>query len=128
MAIDWMSIANIAGSLANVGAVYFAWKSIRITLADQKRLQSEEKDKTIVSQKMLWYNQVVLDDVIKQLTEFLEFADRHIREITGEVPLDNVAGQQLFKDIETESQMMAEKLMMVRIFNEELYQTCRFLL
>lgn len=128
MAIDWVSVANVAGALANVGAVYLAWRSIRITVTEQKRLRTEEQDKAIVTQKMLWYNQVVLGDVIKQLTEFHEFADRHIREVLKERSLDNINGEQLYKVIEIEFQIIAEKLMVLRVFSEELYQTCRFLL
>ena len=120
-----MDIINSAGSLANVGAVYLAWKSIKITVAEQKRIRLDEKEKTVISQKMLWYNQVVLEDILKQLSQTLEYSEHSIRGAVKDIPLTDEEGRQLYMDIEYNFHMLAEKLMMVKIFDENLYQTCR---
>lgn len=121
-------VCDTLGSLANIGAVYFAWKSIQVTLAEQKRVRENEKNNVIISQRMLWYNQIVLEDVMKELTELLEHVNREIDGMITNTPLDDIQGETLFRIIEFEFQIMIEKIMVIKIFNKELYQTCKFLL
>ena len=54
-------------------------------LQSKKKAREYEKNRNIVEQKLLWYNEVVLNDIIKSLNEFVDEARRR---------LDNVKGQE----------------------------------
>lgn len=119
---------NAIGAVANAVAVVVAMISVIVTVHEQKRIRTDEKNKTSISQKMLWYNQLVLEDVMKRLTMALEHIDRIINEQGIESELNDDDGQELYRKIEFEFQIVAETFMAIKIFNNSLYQDCKFLL
>ena len=60
-----MSFWSICGDLSNVVATGLAALSIGLTLADRRKERKHERNRNIVEQKLLWYNEVVLKDIIK---------------------------------------------------------------
>lgn len=121
-----MNFWDICGDLSNVIATALAAFSIFLAFAEQKKAREYEKNRNIVEQKLLWYNEVVLNDIIKSLNEFVDEARRR---------LDNVKGQEddttrekdlekIYIIINDQYKSVREKVYLLKTFSIPLYKEC----
>lgn len=121
-----MSFWDICGDLSNVIATGLAALSIYLTVVERKNAREHEKNRNIMEQKLLWYNEVVLNDIIKSLNEFVDEARRQ---------LDNVKGQEdesatekdlkeIYSKISDQFKSVREKLYLLKTFSMTLYKEC----
>lgn len=121
-----MSFWDICGDISNVIATGLAALSIYFTVAEQKNARKHEKNRYIMEQKLLWYNEVVLNDVIKNLSEFIDESRRQ---------LDNVKEQEdktiiekdlkeIYSTINDQFKSVREKIYLLRTFSTSLYIEC----
>lgn len=73
-----MSFLDVCGDISNVVATALAALSIYFTCKEQKRVREYEKNKDVVEQKLLWYNEVVLKDIIAYLNDFVDDTNRQL--------------------------------------------------
>lgn len=124
--MDW----SIWGDIANVLATGLAAFSIYLTVKEQKENRKIENSKRILDEKLHWYNEVVLNDLLKGLNSFIETSERNI-----ELCKNNKDGtkldeqlKKLFELIKAEQRVVGEKMYIINVFSPKLYKECYDLL
>ena len=110
-----MSFWSICGDLSNVVATGLAALSIGLTLADRRKERKHERNRNIVEQKLLWYNEVVLDGATRQLEHCKEHSDKN----TIESDL-----KEIYSSINDRYKSVGERISFLRTFSMLLYREC----
>lgn len=122
---DWTEISNFAGNLANVFAVGIAAWSTKIAVQSQKKIKEQEHRNAIKSQKLLWYNKIVLEDYWVILNNFINHSNtiiykcRDIHADDLEKALNNA-----YIEINSDFRLLKEHFFSLKIFSYELYNNC----
>lgn len=115
-----MSCWSICGDFSNVIATGLAALSIWLTIKEQKKIHQREDNLQISQQKILWYNKVVLEDIIVQVNLFIDNTEKKIEKSKVEkVTLQEWC--KLYNGINRENQVLREKIMILNIFSKQLY-------
>lgn len=121
-----MNFWDICGDLSNVIATGLAALSIYLTIAEQKKSREHEKKRNVVGQKLLWYNEVVLDDLVKNLNEFVDGARRQLDNVKEQE--DKAAIEQVLKEkydiISDQFKSVKEKIYLLGTFSKQLWLEC----
>lgn len=121
-----MNILDICGDLSNVIATGLAAFSICLTVTERKKAREHEKNRNIMEQKLLWYNEVVLNDIIKSLNEFVDEARKQLDNVKGQK--EEIITEEVLKDIynimNDQFKSVREKIYILRTFSNSLYKEC----
>lgn len=121
-----MSFWDICGDVSNVVATGLAALSIYFAVVEQKRTREHEKNKNIMEQKLLWYNEVVLNDIIKDLNEFADNARKqleHCKEHGDKTTIEKEL-KEIYSSISDQYKSVREKIYCLRTFSMPLYIEC----
>ena len=121
-----MSFWSICGDLSNVVATGLAALSIGLTLADRRKERKHERNRNIVEQKLHWYNEVVLKDIIKSLNEFVDGATRqleHCKEHSDKNTIESDL-KEIYSSINDRYKSVGERISFLRTFSMLLYREC----
>lgn len=123
---DTMNFWDICGDVSNVIATGLAALSIYITVAEQKKMRIHEKNRNIIEQKLLWYNEVVLGDIIKNLNEFVDGARKQLEHCKGredKISIE-IELEEIYSSINDQFKSVKEKIYFLRTFSGALYREC----
>ena len=115
-----MSFWSICGDFSNVIATGLAALSIWLTIKEQKKIHRREDNLQISQQKILWYNKVVLEDIIVQVNLFIDNTEKKIEKSKVE-KVTVQEWRKLYNEINRENQVLREKIMILNIFSKQLY-------
>lgn len=121
-----MNFWDVCGDLSNVIATGLAAISIYLTFAEQKKARENEKNRNVVEQKLLWYNEVVLNDIIKSLNEFVDETRRQLDNVKGYEDEATVEKElkEIYSIINDKIKSVREKIYLLRTFSMSLYKEC----
>lgn len=123
--MKWSLIWDGLGALANLAATALAAFSIKITIHEQQQIRTDEKNKSIISQQMLWYNEIVLQDIIRELNVFIEHSNKIILDLYNHKTPDDKNYENMYTDICEEYQIISERLFILKIFDYSLFWNCK---
>lgn len=121
-----MSFWEICGELSNVIATALAALSIYLTVKEQKETRKYEKYRNVVEQKLLWYNEVVLNDIIRNMNEFVEGTRKQLercREKTDKTTIENEL-HEIYNSTNEKFKSVKEKIFLLKTFSQALYKEC----
>lgn len=121
-----MSFWDICGDVSNVVATGLAALSIYFAVVEQKNTRKHEKNKNIVEQKLLWYNEVVLNDIIKGLNEFVDNARKQLEHCKEQEDKNTIEKElkEIYGSINDQYKSVREKIYFLRTFSMTLYREC----
>lgn len=119
---EWISVI---GNVANMIATALAAFSIMLTIKMQKENNAEEKIKFKGSQHAEWYKEIVLNDILVSLNEFIESTNASLAQCSfgrgedweGEL-------RRTYRDINDKYRILNGKFYIIRIFSSGLYNEC----
>ncbi|MBR1930224.1 MAG: hypothetical protein IJ833_01940 [Lachnospiraceae bacterium] len=118
-------IVDIIGILADLLAVGIAVLSLYWSIREQKAFQRREERRRRLEQKMLWYNEVVLKDIVTQLNTCIESANQSMMSLDD---LTQDREQTLKKSsdfVREEFRVLLEKFFEIRLFSKDVYLETR---
>ena len=116
---------TIIGDISNLFATAFAAFSIFITIREQKESRKKEKERTITEQNLNWYNEVALNDIVKNLSLFINEAENILDLCKNtEHTLLDIELQNAYTHINENFKSLSTKALLLRIFSYPLYQQC----
>lgn len=121
-----MSFWDICGDVSNVVATGLAALSIYFTIVEQKNARKHEKNKNIMEQKLFWYNEVVLNDIIKALNEFADNARKQLEHCKEQEDRNTIEKElkEIYSLINDQYKSVREKIYFLRTFSMPLYREC----
>lgn len=121
-----MDILRICGDISNVIATALAAVSIYLMCIEQKKARAHEKNRNIVEQKLLWYNEVVLNDIIKDMNEFVNEGRRQLEhcKLQNNPNLLEKDLKEIYCSLNNQFKSIKEKIFLLRTFSNFLYKTC----
>lgn len=120
--MNWWSIF---GDLSNVVATALAAYSIYITIKEQKIIRENEKNKIIIEQNLNWYNEVVIKDIIKKLSLFIDKSEQALDECrTSEKDLIEENLNNAYNCIKDNYRILYASIFVLRVFSDPLYHKC----
>lgn len=120
-----MEFWNICGEIANVIATGFAALSIYLTIKIQRDNNQQEKEKFKIEQHAAWYNELVLNDIVYNLNDFIEQSNSLLMSIQQEASEERE--RQLMNAhfiINNNARVILEKIWILRIFSKKLFKKC----
>ncbi len=121
-----MNYWDICGDISNLFATALAALSIYLTVIEQKNSRKHEKNRNIVEQKLFWYNEVVLNDIIKNLNEFVDGARRQLEHCKEQQDRDAIEQElkEIYISINDQYKSVREKIFFLKTFSVLLYREC----
>ncbi|MCI9202460.1 MAG: hypothetical protein HFI98_11990 [Lachnospiraceae bacterium] len=117
---------TIIGEVSNLITAALAAFSIFITINEQKQARTNQKKQTLTEQNLNWYNEVVLNDIVKNLTLFINEAENAIDKCKN-VSSSGLFVQELenaYNNIKEHYRSLSSKICLLSIFDKSLYQSC----
>lgn len=116
---------ELVGNLSNVIAVALAAYSIYITIKEQKSIRKNEKNKTIIDQNLNWYNEVVINDIIKKLSCFIDRSEQILDGCkASEKDLLEKNLKNAYNSIKEDYKILNASIFVLKIFSDPLYHHC----
>lgn len=121
-----MSFLDVCGDISNVVATALAALSIYFTCREQKRVREYEKNKDVVEQKLLWYNEVVLKDIIAYLNDFVDDTNRQLEHCKLKADKNTIEDElkSVYNLMKDRYKSLKEKIFFLKTFSQELYMKC----
>lgn len=116
--------SGIIGSIANVIATALALVSICITIRENKQLRIDEREHRKLEQKLLWYNEIVLNNLIPAINHFVDGSREqleHLYESQNKQTLE-MELKQVYDNIKDE--FKAINMYLLKSFSNDLYHSC----
>ena len=121
-----MSVWDVCGDISNVIATGLAALSIYLSCKEHKNLQENEKNRMLLQQELLWYNEVVLNDIIKQLDKCIGNLEAKLEVLKEEN--EKTVFEKKLKDaydlFKEDFEILSEKLFSLKVFDRQLYNQC----
>lgn len=121
-----MSFWDVCGNVANVIATALAAFSIYVSSREHRDIRKYETDRIVGQQKLLWYNEVALNDIVKQLDKCIENIEAKLKNIKNEKDKDGIEAklQSAYNSLNEDYTVLSEKLFCLKIFQDSLYKQC----
>lgn len=121
-----MSWWTIIGDISNVIATALAAFSIYITVKEQKASRKNDIVKTKAEQDLNWYNTVVLEDIVRSLTIFIDESEQAVDRCKKVENADILEHELkvIYHDIKENFKSLATRVQLLKIFSQSLYRKC----
>ena len=120
--MNWTVIVEVSNLITAALAAF----SIFITIQEQRRARTNQKRQTITEQNLNWYNEVVLNDVVKNLSLFINEAENIIDKCKdlSKSGLFVTELENAYDKIKDNFRSLSSKIYILIIFDKALYQDC----
>ena len=119
-------IWGMVGDISNVIATALAAYGIYITIREQKESREYDNDRLLLEQKFLWYNEMMLHEVVSGISELIEFSRGQMEQCKSNSNRECFESnlKQAYENIKNKTKDTEEKIYVLKIFSEKLYRNC----
>ncbi len=116
--------AEIIGNISNVVATALAVFSIYLSVKENARSRRDEHDRRETEQRLLWYNEIALNNLIPAVNEFVNDSRERLEQLHKNQKKETIESElkEIYETINEE--FKAINLYYLKIFSKELYQEC----
>lgn len=120
-----INILSIIGDISNVIATGLAFTSIIVSIKEQKNARKHEKNKNIREQKLFWYNEITLNDIIVSLNKFVDDTREkleHCKNLKGEEYEEEL--KEIYNSISDQGRSLGARIYFLHTFSKSLAYKC----
>ena len=117
---------SILGDVSNVVATGLAVFSLCLTWNENKTARKFNTEGMIKEQKFLWYNDIVLNNILKHLSHTLENTKKIVDdEKKGNNSFSEMDFCRIYRNIRDGFNPLREDIMILKVFSPSLYYKCK---
>lgn len=116
---------NAVSAIATAVAAIASMIAVIISIVQQIQIRKYEDAKTKSEQILVWYNDVVLRDIVDRINRSIDSTEKDIKncKTVGNDQLESVL-KEAFNNLNVEFQILENRIYILKIFDNKLHRDC----